>query len=64
MTYEESIQKLESIVKKMEKGEMPIDELASQLAQAKTLIAECRVKLLEADKEVQETLVIEEDNNY
>ncbi|MBQ0050360.1 MAG: exodeoxyribonuclease VII small subunit [Bacteroidales bacterium] len=56
MTYEESIQKLESIVLQMEQGEMPIDALANRLAEANKLIAECRSKLLLADQEVQETL--------
>ena len=42
MTYEESLQKLESIVHKMESGEFSVDELAQQLKEAQRLIGQCK----------------------
>lgn len=60
MTYEESIKKLEDIALQMERGDMPIDALATKLREAQQLIAACRAQLLEADNNVQKIL---NDNN-
>ena len=41
MTYEQSLQQLETIVRKMEAGEYSIDELTQQLKTAQQLITQC-----------------------
>ena len=56
MTYEESLQQLEAIVRKMESGEYGVDELAKQLKQAKQLISQCKDKLSKTDTEIKKIL--------
>lgn len=56
MTYEESIKKLEDLAQQMERGDLPIDSLASKLREAQLLILSCRNQLVEADTEVQKIL--------
>ena len=56
MTYEESIKKLEELAQQMERGDLPIDSLASKLREAQQLILSCRNQLVEADTEVQKIL--------
>ncbi len=58
-TYNEAIQKLESIVKKIEDGEMDIDCLADNLKEAKELVAFCKSKLLKVEEEVNKILTDE-----
>jgi len=61
MTYEQAIERLENLAQQMERGELPIDELASRLREAQTLLKECRQRLYAADKAVQQILSPEED---
>lgn len=56
MKYEEAIQQLEAIVRKMESGEYDVDELAEQLKTAQKLIKLCRDKLTKADAEIKKIL--------
>lgn len=56
MTYEQSLQQLETIVRKMEDGEYSIDELTQQLKTAQQLIAQCKDKLTRTDEEIQKLL--------
>lgn len=42
MKYEEALAKLEAIVEKMERGDMNIDTLASELKKAQGLIKVCK----------------------
>ena len=56
MKYEEAIQQLESITRKMEAGEYDIDELAEQLKTAQKLIKLCRDKLTKTDAEIKKIL--------
>lgn len=56
MTYEESIKKLELLAQQMERGELPIDALATKLREAQELIKSCRQQLLDADAQVQNIL--------
>lgn len=56
MKYEEAIQKLETIVHKMEAGEYGIDELTEQLKTAQELIKFCRDKLTKTDAEIKKIL--------
>lgn len=56
MTYEKALHQLESIVSKMEQGELSVDELAAQLKTAQQLIAQCKEKLGKADAEIKKIL--------
>jgi exodeoxyribonuclease VII small subunit len=55
-SYEAAIQELELIVRALEEGEMPIDQLAAQVKRASELIAFCREKLLFTENEVHSVL--------
>ncbi len=52
-TYEQAIKRLNTIVTKMENGEMNVDSLATNLQEAKKLVAFCRQKLTDVEAEVQ-----------
>lgn len=56
MKYEEALQQLEAIVRKMEAGEYDIDELSEQLKQAQKLIKLCKDKLTKTDAEIRKLL--------
>lgn len=56
LTYEEAMSRLETLVQKMERGELPIDKMAKELAEAQSLIAMCRKQLIAADEEIQKIL--------
>jgi exodeoxyribonuclease VII small subunit len=56
MKYEEALQQLETIARKMEAGEYDIDELTEQLKQAQKLIKLCRDKLTKTDAEIKKIL--------
>ena len=55
-TYEAAMQQLEHIAATMERGEMPIYQMAEQLKLAQTLISFCKEKLLAADGEIQKII--------
>ena len=42
MKYEDAVQQLESIVDKMERGELDVDSMAAQLKQAQALVKLCK----------------------
>lgn len=56
MKYEEALAKLEAIVEKMERGDMNIDTLASELKKAQGLIKVCKDKLTHTDEEIKKLL--------
>jgi exodeoxyribonuclease VII small subunit len=56
MKYEEALNQLETIVRKMEQGEYDIDELTEQLKKAQQLIKLCRDKLTKTDEEIKKIL--------
>ena len=51
--YEEALDQLETIVRKMEQNEYDIDELAAQLKTAQRLIKFCKDKLTKTEEELQ-----------
>lgn len=55
-TFEEATARLEAIVRKMEDGQLNLDEITSQLKEAKQLMKFCRDKLTKTDKEVNNIL--------
>ena len=56
--YEEAMRQLEEIVAKIEKNELDIDQLTTQLKKAKELISFCKEKLVKTDEEIKQ--IIEE----
>ena len=54
--YEEEVHKLETIVDKMERGELDIDSMAAQLKEAQELVKLCKQKLKRTDNEIQKLL--------
>lgn len=56
MTYEQAMNRLEDIVKKIESGEMDIDSLTTHLKEAKALVEFCKEKLTNVEAEVKKCL--------
>ncbi len=54
--YTESVTRLETIVEKIESGEMNIDELAEQVVVASQLIKSCKEKLFSTNETVEKML--------
>lgn len=55
-TYTEAMKKLETIVAKIESGELDIDQLGESLKEAQRLIKFCKDKLYKADEEIKKML--------
>ncbi len=56
INYEEAVNQLEEIARKMENGEFEVDELVAQLKKAQQLIKLCNDKLRCTDEEIQKIL--------
>ena len=56
LSYEQAMKRLETIVSKVEQGEMDIDSLASKLKEAKELVEFCKAKLLKVEDDVKKIL--------
>ena len=54
--YEEAVHQLENIVEKMERGELDVDSMVSQLKRAQELVKLCKKKLKHTDDEIQKLL--------
>lgn len=54
--YETAMKQLETIVQKMESGEMDIDSLAKELKRAHELLKLCRDKLTKTEEEINNIL--------
>jgi len=55
-TYEEAMQRLETLARQAEDGTLPIDQLAAKLKEAQQLLALCKQKLTAAEEEVKRLL--------
>ena len=51
--YEEAIKELESIVNRMESGDIDLDSMGKELKNAQKLIKLCRDKLTKANAEIE-----------
>ena len=51
--YEEAVNRLEEIVKKMENDELDIDQMAQQLKEAQQLIKLCKDRLTKVDADIK-----------
>ena len=56
VNYEEAVHQLENIVEKMERSELDVDSMVSQLKRAQELVKLCKQKLKHTDDEIQELL--------
>ncbi len=56
LSYNESVERLESIVEKIENGEMDVDQLASQVEEAAKLIKACKEKLFTTNATIEKML--------
>lgn len=54
--YEEAVNQLETIVSKMESGQLDIDSLCEQVKVAQKLIKQCKDKLTKTDEELRKLL--------
>ena len=59
MKYEAAFAELQSIVQRMEKDELGIDQLTTQLKRAQEIIKLCRDKLTKTDEEIKKILTEE-----
>jgi exodeoxyribonuclease VII small subunit len=66
ISYQEAIQEIEEIIKKIESGELDVDQLTGQVKHVSYLLDICRKKLKTAEEEIVkiiEGMKEEEKNN-
>lgn len=56
LTYEAALAELEEIVSKVERGELAIDQLTTQLKRAQQLLAFCKTQLTQVETDVNTLL--------
>ena len=56
MTYEESMNRIEQIVRQIEAGDMNVDDLASNLKEAQMLIRNCKERLTQVEEDVKKAI--------
>lgn len=54
--YEEAVAQLETIVKKMESGELDIDSMSKELKTAQELLKLCKDKLTKTEEEINKIM--------
>jgi exodeoxyribonuclease VII small subunit len=54
--YEEALQELQTIVRRMENDELDIDQLSTQLKRAQELIKLCKDKLTKTEADIKSIL--------
>ena len=54
--YEEAVSQLETIVRKMESGELDIDAMSTELKTAQELMKLCKERLTKADEDIKQIL--------
>ncbi len=59
-TYEQAMERLESITREMEAGRIGIDLMADRLREARRLLDYCRMRLTNAEKNCNSLLDVEE----
>lgn len=60
LTYEEAMQRLEDLTKRMESGEITVDQMAESLRQAQKWMKQCREQLYETEKNCNSLLDVNE----
>ena len=61
LTFEESLEKLENIVKKLESGEVPLDDAINEFNKAMKLAKSCDEKLKSAEEAI--TKIVADDGS-
>lgn len=61
LTYEQAMQRIETMATQMERSEIGIDEMAEKLREAQELMKYCHEKLYEAEKNCNSLLNLEEN---
>ena len=61
LTFEESLEKLENIVKKLESGEVPLDDAINEFNEAMLLAKSCDEKLKSAEEAI--TKIVNSDGS-
>lgn len=56
LTYKTAMERLETLTKEMENGDIAIDQLATKLKEAQQLLQFCKDKLTKADEEVRKLM--------
>ena len=56
ITFEENLEKLEDIVKKLESGETPLDDAINEFTEAMKIAEECDKKLKNAEEKITKIL--------
>ncbi len=56
LSYRESIEQIETILAKIENGEIDIDELTEEIKRAAQLLQQCKDKLFQTEQEVEKIL--------
>ena len=56
INYEQAIEELETIVSKMESGELNLDAITEELKRAQKLIKLCKDRLTKTDEEIKKIL--------
>ena len=56
ITFEENLEKLENIVKKLESGETPLDDAIKEFTEAMKIAEECDKKLKNAEEKITKIL--------
>lgn len=59
LTYEEAMQRLETIVESLEQDKLRLEDLGKSLAEAKNLAQTCKEKLALAEHDIKK--ILEED---
>jgi exodeoxyribonuclease VII small subunit len=54
LSYEAALQELESLVARMESGQMPLDELLSAYTRGSQLLKQCRDKLIAVEQQIRQ----------
>lgn len=56
MTYEQSMNRIEQIVRQIESGNMNVDDLATNLKEAQQLIKNCKDRLTQVEEDVKKVI--------
>lgn len=56
INYEQAVEELETIVSKMESGELNLDAITEKLKRAQKLIKLCKDRLTKTDEEIKKIL--------
>lgn len=56
MTYEQSMNRIEQIVRQIESGNMNVDDLATNLKEAQQLIKNCKDRLTQVEEDVKKAI--------